>query len=228
MKILLVSASQLEIEGAIKSLENPKNMGKGIFRGFEGSNLIDILITGVGAAITTEKLSSHLVNSRYDLVLNVGICGSFRKEYEIGTVVNVSRETWGDLGSEDHEDFLDLFDLDLIKPDEDIYSGKDLVNNGNAYSLYFQHFPKVKGITVNKCHGNEKSIENCVRKYNPDIESMESAAIFIVCKSRGINFQCLRSISNFVSPRNKAEWDIEKALEGLSVEIKKILSVIKK
>ena len=228
MKILLVSATLLEIEGYLKTLENTICLGKNFLRGFEENRLIDVIVTGVGAAATTGSLSTQLNNSRYDLIINTGICGSYNKNYSPGKVVNISTEIWGDLGVEDQDEFLDLFDLEISKPGEKPFTGKKLINEGSVFSSFFTHLPQVNGITVNTAHGNKNSIEKCVQKFNPDVESMESAAIFSICKTRGINFQCLRSISNFVEPRNRQDWEMEKALYALVKELKQILSVIRK
>lgn len=228
MKILLVSATYKEIEDIYKTLETRKCLEGNYFRGFVGEKLIDILIAGVGAADTAENLTQRLQVSRYDLVLNVGICGSFGKENSIGTVVNIVSEIFGDLGAENHEEFLDLFDLEILKKDEPPFTGKELKNHGNIYSQHIVHLPEVAGITVNKAHGNKTSIEKCINKYHADVESMEGAAIFRICISRGINFQCLRSISNFVEPRNPAMWDIDKALQNLTKEVNRLINVISK
>jgi futalosine hydrolase len=228
MKILLVSATFKEIDGVYATLETCKCLEKNYIRGFAGEKLIDILVTGVGVADTAGCLTKRLQTSRYDIVLNVGICGSFGKEFAIGTVVNVVTEIFGDLGVEDHEDFLDLFDLKILTEGSLPYSGKELKNSGNIYSQHIAHLPQVKGITVNKAHGNKTSIEKCLHKYDPDVESMESAAIFNICISRGINFHCIRSISNFVETRNRANWDIEGALKNLTNEINRLISVISK
>jgi futalosine hydrolase len=228
MKILLVSATFIEVEGVYKTLETSKCLEKNYFRGFVGEKLIDILITGVGAANTAECLTRRLQVSHYDIVLNIGICGGFGKTKEIGTVVNIVSETWGDLGVEDHDDFMDLFDLRILKEDESPFSGNELKNPGNIYSQHIAHLPQVKGITVNKAHGNKTSIEKCINKYSPDVESMEGTAIFSICISGGINFQCIRSISNFVEPRNRSAWDVEEALKNLTIELNRFISVISK
>ena len=228
MKILLLSATLKESEGVLEALSITKCLSKGFYRGFSGQKLIDILVSGPGTAATTDCLTRRLNQSRYDLVMNIGICGSFKKDLHKGEIVNIVSETWGDLGAEDHDDFLDLFDLGLLKRDEGDFTGRELVNPGNLYSEYFSHFPRVKGLTVNKAHGKKESIEACIKKYNPDIESMEGIAVFIVCLSLGINFQCLRSISNFVEPRNRSDWDTETAFRNLTTEVKNIISAIRK
>jgi len=113
-------------------------------------------------------------------------------------------------------------------PGEYPFTGKKLINQGNKYSEYFAHLPKVSGITVNKAHGSKSSIEKCIEKYSAEVETMESAAIFSICLSQKINFQCLRSISNFVEPRNRAAWDIEKALKNLTTEINTFILAVDK
>ncbi len=226
MKILLIGATYKEIEGVLTTLEVRKCLEKNFYRGFAGEKMVDILVAGVGATATGVNLEGRIRYSNYDLILNIGICGSFRRDLPNGTVVNIGSEIWGDLGVEDHEEFLDLFDLKMLNENDKPYKEKELLNTGNAYSQYVSHLPAVKGITVNKAHGNKSSIEKCIRKYNPDVESMESAAIFHSCISRGINFQCLRSISNFVEPRNRAAWEIEKALQNLTTEVNKFIGVI--
>jgi futalosine hydrolase len=228
MKILIVSATHKEIERVYVSLDTRKCLEKNFFRGFAGGRLVDILITGVGASATASSLALKLLNSQYDLVLNMGICGSFRKDLDIGKVVMIGSEIWGDLGAEDHDEFLDLFDLKLLNLGDSPFTGNKLLNPGNIYSGYCSHLPQVNGITVNKSHGNKESIGKCIKKYSPDIESMEGAAVFNICISRGINFLCLRSISNFVEPRNRSGWNIEIALQNLTLEVICIISAITK
>jgi len=228
MKILLVSATLKEIDGVLETLESPECLEKNFFRGFAGNKLIDIQVTGVGAAATAEALSCRLKTSRYDLVVDAGICGSFKPEITTGAVVCIDSEVWGDLGAEDHDNFHDLFDLGILTPGQYPFTGKEIVNPGNAYSAFFAHLPEVKGLTVNKVHGESESILQCILKYNPDVESMEGAAFFSICISHGINFQSLRSISNFVEPRNRNSWETEKALLNLAKELNSIICDIRK
>lgn len=223
MKILLICASWQESEGIALTLENQKCLQENWIMGFVGNSLIDIVNTGIGAMATMEALTERLSSSRYNLVLNIGICGSFKKDIKRGQIVNIISEEWGDLGAEDHDNFLDIRELGFP-----VGNQGPLSHPGNMYSKYFEGFRKVKGITVNKAHGNENSIRQISAKYNPEVESMEGIAVFSYCISHGINFQCLRSISNFVEPRNKDSWEIELALKNLSTEVNRILSEIGK
>jgi futalosine hydrolase len=225
MKILLVSATYKEIEGTLLSLENQLPLAEGFFRGFSGEVMTDIIITGPGSVNTAIKLTSRLENVSYDLVLNAGICGSFRKDIEPGTAVNIISETWGDLGADDKGTFLDLFDLGFADEGKPPFSGRKMLNPGSPYSEYFNRYLQVNGITVNKAHGEKNDIEKCIVKFHPDVESMEGASIFSICIPAGLNFQCLRTVSNFVEPRNRSAWKTELALNRLTEEINFVLSV---
>jgi len=54
---------------------------------------------------------------------------------------------------------------------------------------------------------------------------MEGAVVFYVCNWFGISCFQIRSISNFVEPRDSAKWNIPMALEKLNVTV---LDVLKK
>lgn len=59
-------------------------------------------------------------------------------------------------------------------------------------------------------------------KYNPEIETMEGAAVFFVCLKEGIPFFELRSISNMVEPRDINNWNIPLALKNLNQTLQNI------
>jgi len=83
-------------------------------------------------------------------------------------------------------------------------------------------FP-ARGITTNKTNGRESSINELNAKFNAQIESMEGAAVFYVCKWMGIPFREIRAVSNFVEPRDKSAWNIPLALENLKSALLSIL-----
>ena len=93
MKVLLVSSTQREINHYLQT--GPKH---------------DVLITGLGIAHTTYELTRQLSHHRYDLVLQVGVAGSYGF-YNMGDVVVVSKDTFGDIGAFQNESFLSLQEL---------------------------------------------------------------------------------------------------------------------
>ncbi|MGV3509722.1 MAG: futalosine hydrolase [Sphingobacteriaceae bacterium] len=207
MKILLVAATQLEIEPTIfhiNELENKYN------------NSIKILITGVGMTATAFSLGRELAINQYDLAINAGIAGAFDRALNPGEVVSVSLDCFAELGAEDGENFLSIDELGFgkssIKPDQQY-------NHPIISSL-----KKARSITVNKVHGNDESIYITTDRLNPQTESMEGAAFFYACNQ--VNVPCIqiRAISNYVERRNRESWNIPLALQNLNDTLIKLLN----
>ena len=133
----------------------------------------EILITGVGILETTLELTKKLALNSYDLVINAGIAGSFDKKIKIGDVVEVTEDILSELGYEEKETFFEFksfFDTNKFTVD----SKTDLL--------------KVKSSTVNTMSGNTTTIKKIKNRLNPDIETMEGAAVFRVCNDFNIPF----------------------------------------
>ena len=200
MKILIVAATIYEISPLIDHFQladsEPPANGK-----------FEVLITGVGMTATAFALGKRLHND-YDLVMNLGIGGSFDQGIALGTVLNVTEDTFADLGAEDHERFLSIDDLNLGKSTYYTHAGllREQVNK----------LKKVKGITVNRVHGNEKSILEIYTRLSPVVESMEGAAVLYCCEQHCIPCLQIRSISNYVEPRNRETWKIDLAISNLN------------
>jgi futalosine hydrolase len=209
MKILIVSSTLFEVKPLLNFLGIAMPSA-----GLNNANMdfddkeIQVLITGVGMVNTALMLGRYL-NSSWDLVLNVGVCGTFNKSFELGKLVLVNQDIISELGAEDGDDFLTYDKLEL--PGDFIFSE----NNHIAHPI-FNSLTKAKGITVNKVHGNDLSIEKIVRLFNPDIESMEGAAFFAACKGICHNYMQIRAISNYVERRDKSKWQMSLAIENLN------------
>ena len=172
---------------------------------------LPILITGMGMVNTAINLTRELNENNYDLVINMGISGSFSDEIKTGDVVEVIEDCFSGIGFEDGESFSEFSDFDIkIKYKVE---GKTSLR-------------KVRGVTVNTVHGNENSINNIVERLHPDIESMEGAAVFKVCEEMKIPCIQIRSISNKVERRNKESWNLPLAISNLNIEVEKIISTL--
>ena len=190
MKILLVVATHDEV----------------IIDKFKDCN---ILITGMGMINTSIQITKELLRNEYDLVINMGVAGSFSKDYVIGDVVEVVEDSFSELGFENGVEFEQFSDFELA----------------TKYSVEGKtDLQKVKGITVNTVHGNEGYISEIVNRLNPDVESMEGAAIFKVCKEFAIPCVQIRAISNKVEKRNKANWNMLLAIQNLNSAVEKIIT----
>lgn len=223
MKILLVAATPFEINPTIQTLkQNLIEFQPNRFQ--KGPAGLDVLVTGVGIPATIFRLTDHLSVKSYDLIINAGIAGSFRRDLDLGTVVQIVADRFGDLGVElANQDFQDLFDMELAEPDAFPYQKGRLVNQE---AKDFDFLPKASSITVQKVHGSAASIERIRRKYPVDLESMEGAAVFYVAQQKNAKCLQIRAISNYVEPRNREAWEIGLAIEKLNEVLVSIITAL--
>ena len=195
MKILIVAATAKEVNLVNEHFNILTNE-------FTAHQKFHLLITGVGMTATAFSLGKNLKKD-YDLVLNVGIAGSFDPNIPLGSLVNIVNDTFAELGAEDNDAFISIDELGF---------GKSTYKS----SFDYENLPKVKSITINKVHGNQQSILQLQNRLNVQTESMEGAAVFYACEQ--LNIPCLqvRAISNYVEPRAKENWQIGLAIKKLN------------
>lgn len=222
MKLLVVSATEFEIMPLLAYLKsNFKNKEERRF--FSKDIDIHILVTGVGPIHTTFALATILAQHSFDLIVNLGIAGTFNRRLEIGQVFQVINDRFADVGVEEaNGDFTDLFEMQLMDWNEMPYI------NGKLYALSTENkfLPQATAITVSKVHGTTKSIEKISKKYPADLESMEGAAVFYACLQHKIDCLQIRSISNYVEPRNKDNWNIPLAIDNLNAVAVELIEAI--
>jgi len=168
-----------------------------------------VLVTGVGMVNTAIHLTEELLKNKYDVVLNMGVAGSFSEYFKIGDVVEVVEDIFSEIGFENGSRFEGFSDFEIV------------TNYSVAGKTDLQ---KVRGISVNTVHGNEKSINEIVKRLNPDVESMEGAAVFKVCKKFAVTCMQIRAISNKVEKRNKENWDMHLAIKNLNDKVAQIIT----
>ena len=200
MKILVVAATLPEIAGIYTHFNLPP-------AAFLQSPKFDLLITGVGMTATAYALGKHL-SAAYNLVLNLGIAGSFDYSIPLGSVLNVISDEFAELGAENKDAYISIDELGF---------GKSKFDNNFSNEIYcLNQLPKVNAITVNKVHGNKHHIQEVKTRLNPILESMEGAAVFYACEQECIPCLQVRSISNYVEERNKETWEIGPAIKNLN------------
>jgi futalosine hydrolase len=207
-KNLIVVATFLEAEKIINSLPFEKK-SKYLYE----SPKLDVLITGIGMVNTAFIMGKEISPSSYQLILNIGIAGSFDYERPLGVLVEVQEETFIEMGAETDDSFLSLEHL-----------GFPFYFNEREHKIYHNTFynprpltqlEKVKGITCNTVHSAEKQIEKIKALWACDIETMESGAFFRCALEFNIPFVAIRAISNYIEKRDKSKWQTNKALENL-------------
>ena len=215
MNVLLVAATYKEIMPLLENYGKELNQDLKWCQIDKGDLIMDVLITGVGAVHTVYHMMKTL-NKKFDLVINLGIAGSFQRELKIGDVVNVTREEFGDIGIEDRNSFHTLFEKGLMNPNEKPYENGIIQNRFLYPSDMIKELKPVKGLTVNTTHGSYASVSHLMQNFQADIETMEGAAFAYVCTLEGIPWIQLRAISNYVTNRELAEWDVAGAIESLT------------
>lgn len=212
MKILLVAATKAEIEPFLLGHEFPnfpspeKKIGK---------HLVSILVSGVGMVATSFAMGSFCAEKKFDLAINAGIAGSFDPAIQQGDLCRVSEDILSEFGAEDGDNFLSADSIGLGK--SQFYAPKI-----SGFPIYHQ-LREVRSVTVNQVHGNAESISRFVKKFSPQIETMEGAAFFYACEKIGIPGIQIRSISNVVERRNRDNWKIELAIKNLNNTLSQVL-----
>lgn len=210
MNILIITATKLEINIFLSKI----NCNKFNNISFHGHK-IDILISGIGLVFTAYNITKTLLIKHYDLYINVGIAGSFNKNLRIGEVVNVKSEEFADLGAERPEGFKTAFELGFVNNNEFPFTNGKLINNSNKFEV-LHNLVSVSAISTNTAHANADTIKYIENKFKADIETMEGAAFFYVCLQEKLQFVQIRSISNYVEPDNRDQWNIPLSVNNLS------------
>ncbi|HCC70278.1 MAG TPA: futalosine hydrolase [Bacteroidales bacterium] len=211
--LLLIAATKREIE-CIRNLHTGE-MNAGIHK----------ITGGIGPVSTVYSLMDHLMhNERPGVVLNIGIAGSYRNEFPVGTVVTPATDCFADLGVYDDNKFISLSQAG-INDNNDNYTPAGIFS---ADADFLERIPAgikpVKAVTVNTATGSNKGRNKIEEQFHPDIETMEGAAIYYVCKQKHIPCIGLRSVSNIVGRRDKSLWDIDLALRKLGQAVEEYLN----
>jgi futalosine hydrolase len=211
-KILIVTAVAAEKEA--------------ILRGIGHNDKIDVLEVGVGPIEAAVRTTVALSKNKYDLVISAGIGGAFPTKATIGSIVVADHLEVADLGAETPNGFLSVDELGFGTATYNV--------NQSAVDEIYQFLHKsnqlvVKGtvITVSTVTGTkEKAQELTKRIENVTAEAMEGFGVATAAKQFDTPALELRSISNMVGPRNKEEWNIKGALQGLEMAFSHLKEVL--
>jgi futalosine hydrolase len=124
MRLLIVSATSLEIKPLLSVLGKGRVLQNHVTRYRFKHFQVDVLITGVGMVPTAVFTTIVLGKYKYDAVINAGICGSFNRNIPIGNLLNITTDYLPETGAEDGEHFLSIIDLKLLDQDEFPFTGE--------------------------------------------------------------------------------------------------------
>lgn len=200
---LVVAATRFELE------RHPRFPGGDPLPGpWERWEARDVLFvaTGPGPALAGAGLAWALGAGDCREVLGIGIAGAFDASgLAVGTAHWVAWESFGDLGAEDGEEWLDFPSLALPG-----------LPARNRFPLVLP--PGCRGAgatTVSAATGSEATAALRRARTGADLESMEGAAWALTCSRFGAELMQARGISNRAGRRDRASWRIGDALDAL-------------
>ncbi len=205
MRILLTAATENELELFINMYSD-----------------IDILITGVGTPSTIYQLQKRLQQQEYDFVIQAGIAGAFSTELSLGEPVLIKQDTFGDLGAEERQVFNSFIGSDLIKANGFPFANGWLINAEGIPKN--SSLKSVKAVTINKVSDSLLQKQQLINVFDPQIETMEGAALHYVCLQEDVPFVQIRTVSNYVGERDKSKWKMRLAFENLNEELVKLIN----
>ena len=208
MKILIVFPTTLEAER---------------FSYSHTQHNIKVFISGIACYNTLYKLTKECITYKPDLIIHAGIAGAFSNELAITSVVSVVEDCFADVGVNTKDDFSTIFDLGLAhENDFPFTSGTLKLPQTGIHSIV----PPVKGVTVNSITADTARREFLEKKFSPQVESMEGAAVHFICLQESIPCVHFRGISNYVGDRNKQNWDIQNTLTQIHKTINEYISLV--
>lgn len=209
---LFAFATEMELSKVFSEV-NLENVRCGELISLGDCNKGYAIILGVGLLNFSLNLSKALLecsreNVKISAVVNVGICGAYpERNCSVLDVVLVEHDCVGDLGFEMPDGtcthWIERYDSSAVESAPGYI--RDCILN----------LPAVSGTSVNCCTGSSATAIERARSLDCDIESMEGAACFAVCKKFSVPAFQIRAVSNLATTRDKAQWKISEALEKL-------------
>jgi len=166
-----------------------------------------VIVGGVGPAAVAAATAVAL--DGVELVISAGIGGGFAP-LGPGDVAVAGASVFADLGAETADGFVPLSSLGF---GEECYE----VDASLAADLAARTGGRVGTIvTVATLTGTARTGDELRARF-PDAvaEGMEGAGVAAAARLRGVRFAELRAVSNLVGPRDRAAWQIPRALEAL-------------
>jgi futalosine hydrolase len=171
-------------------------------------------IAGVGVVDFSANLARFFSQKKYERAFLLGICGAYpNSELQVGDVVRVGTEVVADMGAQSREGH--FIPWKTMVSEETIYKGA----SSRDLPLRLAAIPEVAGGTVNCCTGTQYLGNRRESTFQIQVENMEGAAFFAVCKAFGVSGYQFRAISNMASDRDESSWDIPRALTALKQSV---------
>jgi futalosine hydrolase len=167
---------------------------------------IAIVRTGVGSVNAAHAVTLFLSKTGANAIVVCGVGGAYPSSgLTLGQVVCAETECYGDLGASSPAGFLDMKALGFPTVEAPVPFFNELP---------MQLFPaerRARFVTVSTCTGIEADAHALEARTGGAVETMEGAAVAHVAHLHGIPVGEVRGISNIVTNRDKASWQIREA-----------------
>jgi len=192
----------------------------------EGLDGIEVCELGVGKVAAAIGAMESLRDRDAAGVLLFGVAGAFPARHRTtapslapGDLVVVGEDALGDEGVLTPGGFEDLGALGLGEVGPFSLSA-DLASEAAA-DLGAEI---VAGVTVSTCSGTESASRAMAERSGAVIETMEGAAVALVCRRLGLPLVHVRAISNWTGDRERSAWDLPAAVERAQGAVRALLS----
>jgi len=184
----------------------------------------EFALLGVGKASSSLQLSRRLSREpRPTLVVLFGVCGAHvdgADALAVGDICLVDRDCFADEGVQTEDSFLSLRDLGLAATTtfemDEKRTAEAAAMLGNA--------PIVGGSTVSTCSGNDVMAAARLSRTAAAIETMEGAAVSLVCQELAFPVVQVRCVSNRTGDRGRAGWDLASACANVQDAVRQLMS----
>ncbi|MCC6783092.1 MAG: futalosine hydrolase [Planctomycetes bacterium] len=181
-------------------------------------------VVGVGKATAACQLAARLARHEVGAVLAFGVGGALpaapsSRPLELLQLVVVVESVLADEGVESPDGFLDLAALGL---------GEAVVHRHDqrlaaAAARALGGLELVRAATVSTCSGTDARAQAIATRTGARLETMESAALALVCATFAVPFVELRCVSNATGDRTRAAFAIPAACTRVQTAVATLL-----
>jgi futalosine hydrolase len=168
-----------------------------------------VLAGGVGPARAAACAGTAVPLQRPDLVLSAGLAGGFAGRAGIGELVVADAVVHADLGADSPDGFRSIAELGLgdavVRLAEPVVTVAAARTGGVVGPV----------LTVSTVTGTDARAAELAGRHRPVAEAMEGAGVLAAALAHRVPFGELRAVSNAVGRRDRASWDIPRALDAL-------------
>jgi len=185
---------------------------------------------GIGKVNTAATLAAFAQRHKVGRALLFGIAGAYAESgLQVGDAVLAEREIQADLGIKDGGmkgmGFPTLVVGGPEAPPLHFHNRFPLDQAFTAELRTTLDLPVRSFLTRDLVSENPTEARELARKWEADVENMEGAAFAQTCLWLGLAGAELRAVSNLAGVRDKAQWRVRQAVEGLEQHILRIIGL---